>query len=401
MKILVLTSTYSRWMDDSEPKFVDNLCHYLAVKNEVHVVAPHSPGIPREEILDGIPVFRFKYCFEKWQTLAYDGGILPSLKQNRWRILLIPLFIISQWILTVKLLRKHHYDIIHAHWIIPQGLVAVFARPCAHSKSALVITSHGGDLFALRGALLSWLKKFTIQRADALTVVSSAMRNKALETALANEHSVSIIPMGIDSSTMFTPPAQIVERKGLLFVGRLVDKKGIEYLLKALPLVLARHPDERLTVIGDGPLKCSLVALCETLGVADRVNFTGALINQEIPHYLQTSAIAVFPSVVTGSGDQEGSPVAIMEALACGCTTIVADYPGVTDIIEDHETGLIVAGRSPEKIAEAILLLLDNEHIRRKLGQNGRQRAQAQYDWESIGSRFLGLFHRLLEARSQ
>lgn len=395
MKILVLTSTYSRWKNDTEPTFVDNLCQNLSKDNVIHVIAPHARGIPTAEILNGIPVFRFRYCFESWQTLAYDGGILPNLKQNRLRLLLVPLFLIGQLMLAIRLLRNHHYDIIHAHWIIPQGLVAVLARPFSSSRPAVVLTSHGGDLFALQGALLAWLKKSITRRADALTVVSSAMQRTAAAMRLKDAGDISIIPMGVDSHTTFIPPAQNLKRKGLLFVGRLVDKKGIEYLLKALPRVLASHPDERLTVIGDGPLQPALVALCKTLDIQDHVIFTGALTNRDIPHYLQTSAIAVFPSVVTDSGDQEGTPVAIMEALACGCATITADYPGVRDIISDKETGLIVAGRSPDAIAAAILTLLDHEEMRLNLSRNGRQQVQEQYDWRMVSNNFLTLFQKL------
>ena len=169
MKILVLTSTYARRQNDIEPRFVDNLCHYLAEAdpgNEIHVVAPHAPGIPTREVMDGIPVFRFRYAPENWQTLAYEGGILPSLKQNRLRLLLVPLFVCSQLLLALKLARRNDYDVIHAHWIIPQGLVAVLLGSLLKSRPPVVITSHGGDLFALKGRLLKRVKRWIINSAD-------------------------------------------------------------------------------------------------------------------------------------------------------------------------------------------------------------------------------------------
>lgn len=395
MKILVLTSTYSRWKDDTEPKFVDNLCHYLSRHNEVHVIAPHSPGIPREEVLDGIPVFRFKYCFEKWQTLAYDGGILPSLKQNRLRVLLIPLFLLSQCVLTIKLLRKHHYDIVHAHWIIPQGLVAVLARLFAPNQPALVMTSHGGDLFALKGKLLARLKKWIVSDADQLTVVSSAMKTKAAALQLKDTARISVIPMGLDAHNLFYPPDAGAQRSGLLFVGRLVEKKGIEYLIEAMPQVLQKHPEQTLTIVGDGPLRESLLDLCQRHRIAPRVIFAGSLVNRQIPAYLRAAAVTIFPSVVTDSGDQEGAPVAVMEALACACPTILSEYPGARDIIADGETGLVVAQKSPEGIAQAINVLLDNPELQRKLGDAGRKRVLRDYDWTVVSAQFLALFHAL------
>jgi glycosyltransferase involved in cell wall biosynthesis len=394
MKILVLTSTYSRWENDTEPKFVDNLCHYLSQENEVHVIAPHAPGIPREERMNGIQVFRFKYCFEKWQTLAYDGGILPSLKQSRMRALLIPFFLLSQSCLMLKLMRQHRYDIVHAHWMIPQGLVA--ALTCTFSRrSVLVITSHGGDMFSLKGKFLTWLKKWATSRADQLTVVSSTMKAKAVGLQLKDDSSISVIPMGINSHTMFYPPPPDTRRHGLLFVGRLVEKKGIEHLIGAMPLVLKAHPDQLLTIVGHGPLFETLQQLCEKIGVKEHVEFTGAITNKDIPRYLQRSAITVFPSIVTDSGDQEGTPVAVMEALACECAAIVSDYPGARDIIVEGENGLLVAQKAPDQIAAAINYLLDHPEARRKMGEAGRRTVQRDYDWSVICAKFLSLFHSL------
>ncbi|MEZ5503924.1 MAG: glycosyltransferase family 4 protein [Halioglobus sp.] len=401
MKILVLTSTYSRRENDTEPKFVDNLCHYLSLNNEVHVVAPHAPGIPTRESMNGIPVFRFRYCFENWQTLAYDGGILPSLKQNPLRALLIPLFLFSECLLTVKLMREHHYDVIHAHWIIPQGLVAVLARAFAPARPAVVVTSHGGDLFALRGALLARLKRWIIARAEQLTVVSSAMKSRAAALRLAEVDHICVIPMGMDSRELFCPPASAAPRTGLLFIGRLVEKKGVEYLLAAMPQVLQQHPQLRLTIVGDGPLRNSLVQQCATLGIAGQVRFTGSIANRQVPDYLRAAAITVFPSVVTSSGDQEGTPVAIMEALACACPTIVSDYPGVRDIINEGENGLIVEQKSPASLSRAITTLLEDAQLRERLGNAARESVQRDYDWLVISARFLALFQSITKVSSQ
>lgn len=395
MKILVLTSTFSRWKDDTEPKFVDNLCHYLSQEHEVHVIAPHAPGIPREEYMDGVQVFRFKYCLEKWQTLAYDGGILPSLKQNRMRLLLIPFFLISQSYLMIRLMREHRYDIVHAHWIIPQGLVSILTRSFASTGPAFVITSHGGDMFALKGKLFTLLKKWITSKADQLTVVSSAMKIQALKLQLKDESHITVIPMGIDSHSMFYPPTPDIQRQGLLFVGRLVEKKGIEHLIAAMPGILKERPDQHLTIVGDGPLLATLQALCESHGITDHVEFIGAVPNQTIPSYLQRSAVTIFPSIVTDSGDQEGTPLAVMEALACECATIISDYPGARDIIKEGVNGLLVEQKSPDQISTAINYFLDNPDIRQKMGAEGRRTVQQHYDWSVVTAKFLALFQAL------
>jgi glycosyltransferase involved in cell wall biosynthesis len=395
MKILVLTSTYPRWKDDTEPGFVDQLSQNLAQEHAVDVIAPHARGAAMEESMGNVHVHRFRYSLESWQTLAYDGGILPNLREQPVRWLLVPSFLLCQWLLAVRLLRRNRYDIIHAHWIIPQGLVAILARGASGRKPALVITSHGGDLFALKGKLLSRVKRWITRRADALTVVSAVMKQKAAHMGLQEDGRIANIPMGVDTRQTFLPPADAAGREGLLFVGRLVDKKGVDYLLRAMPRVLARFPDQHLTIIGDGPLRRSLEELCRELNITGRVTMQGSLVNRDIPPFLQGAAITIFPSIVTDAGDQEGSPVAVMEALASGCAVIVADYPGAGDIVDNGTSGLIVPGRSSDAIAEAILALLDNPDLCRTLGGNGRQRVQEHYDWAVISSKFSDVFRQV------
>jgi glycosyltransferase involved in cell wall biosynthesis len=398
MNILVLASTYPRRQNDTEPKFVDSLCRYLARDNVLHVVAPHDCGIPtREVIAQNLEVFRFRYAPERWETLAYNGGILPNLKQKRLKFLLVPFFVFGQILLAIKLVRRNRYDVIHAHWIIPQGFIAIIARLFAHNAPAIVLTSHGGDLFALKGRVLSALKRWIINASDHLTVVSSAMLTAARALGIADKK-ISIISMGVDSHHTFFPADATLSRAGLIFIGRLVNKKGIEYLLEALPLVLATHPEQHLTIIGDGPLKPSLLALCDATGITKFVTFAGSLPNEDIPAYLQKSAIAIIPSVVTENGDQEGAPVAIMETLACACPTIVSDYPGARDIIVDGENGLLVPQRSAQDIAEKINYLLENPASRERLAHRGRESVQNRFDWQVIGAAFQAVFNKFSAA---
>lgn len=397
MRILVLTSTFPRWPDDTEPAFVYQLCERLSNEHQIDVLAPHGRNTPTRERMGSVDVYRFRYFFGAGERLAYEGGILPNLKRNPQRFLLVPFFIAGELLLAVRLLRRKRYDAIHAHWVIPQGFVAVLARLFSRRRPPLLVTSHGGDLFALKGPLLGRLKHWIANRAEHFTVVSSAMRERALALGIPPGR-VSVIPMGVDSLGVFLPPTAGAPRDGLVFVGRLVDKKGIEYLLRALPEVLARHPSAHLTVIGDGPLRGELRALCRELGITGAVTFTGAVVNRDIPRYLQSASIAIIPSVVTSDGDQEGAPVAIMETLACGCATIVSDYPGARDIIEDGVNGKLVTQRSASGIAAAVIGLLDDPEECRRLGSTGRSTVQQRFDWQVISQCFDSLLETIAQS---
>jgi glycosyltransferase involved in cell wall biosynthesis len=163
-----------------------------------------------------------------------------------------------------------------------------------------------------------------------------------------------------------------------------------------MPAVLQQHPDETLTIIGDGPLRVSLGEACQTLDIARNVVFLGSLVNHKIPAHLKGAAVTLFPSVVTDNGDQEGTPVAIMEALACANAVVVSDYPGARDIIDDGNNGLLVAQKSPEELADAILSLLDTPERWRQLGNAGRQTVEQHYDWRVISDKFLSEFRNLV-----
>ena len=123
--------------------------------------------------------------------------------------------------------------------------------------------------------------------------------------------------------------------QALLFVGRLVEKKGLRYLLKAMPEIIARFPQSHLTVVGDGPCRKELEKLSVHLGLRGRVDFLGALRNDELPHIYQQSGIIVFPSVVSDDGDREGFGLVLVEALGCGCAAVVTDLPAMMDIVAD------------------------------------------------------------------
>jgi len=392
MKVLVLTSTFPRWKDDTEPKFVENLCRCLASENDIDIIAPHCAGAAKEEIVSAtMKVFRFRYAPDKWESLAYEGGILPNLKTNPIRLLLVPLFLLGQMWLCTKLLRKQSYDVIHAHWIVPQGLIAILARRLSASDAMVVVTSHGGDLYALKGRVLSAIKSWILRKSDALTVVSKAMHSKAIELGANPEH-LSVIPMGVDSYQTFYPLDAHSARANLIFVGRLVDKKGIEYLLGAMPQIIAKHPDTFLHIVGDGPLMPELKLRSIALGIESAVVFEGGIVNTEIPNLLRKALIAVAPSIVTDSGDQEGTPVSIMETMACGCATIVADYPGASDIIDNGSNGFLVPQKDSEAIAEKVCHLLSNIELCESLCKAAQKTVRNRYDWRVVSDAFQNVY---------
>ncbi len=390
----MLTSTFPRWEGDDEPPFVYELCRRLANRFEILVLAPHAPGAARQEKMAGIEIIRFRYFFSRWQDLAYEGGILAKLRQNKRLYLQVPFFLFFQLLALIRIMGKERFDVIHAHWLIPQGLSTMLAGFLCKERPKVLCTSHGGDLYGLKGALLNRLKQAVLQRADALTVVSRAMAETAAQLG-ARKESLHVVSMGVDARTLFTP-GEYADRNNheLLFVGRLVEKKGLVHLLEAMPAILARHPQAKLSVVGKGPEEGRLRCLADELGILDRVAFLGPIPNAELPRLYRRAAVFIAPSVVAEGGDQEGLGLVIAEALACECPVVASDLPVIRDVVIDGITGLTARERDSADLASKVIALLDNPELRRRLAEEGRRHVLARFDWEVVADRYA----RLIEA---
>jgi glycosyltransferase involved in cell wall biosynthesis len=193
-RLLVVTSNYPRWEGDSTTPFVLHLTQHLQHLGwETDVLAPHAPGAARDETLGAVPVHRFRYLLpEKAQTVCYQGGALVNLRQNRSNLLKLPALVGAEWATVVRRLRRGAYDAVHAHWVLPQGLVGVLAA----WKVPVVVTVHGGDVFALDQPVLRAAKRLAFRQAAAVTVNSSATERAVLD--LGAPKRLERIPMGID-----------------------------------------------------------------------------------------------------------------------------------------------------------------------------------------------------------
>jgi glycosyltransferase involved in cell wall biosynthesis len=393
--MLVLTSTFPRWQGDSEPPFVYELSRRLADSFEVHVLAPHAPGSQTAEVMNGVHVHRFRYGPTSFERIAYQGGILANLKKSPILLGLMPFFLAAQFLAAARLLIRFRIRLIHAHWIIPHGVLALLAKRICGWRVRVVCTSHGADLYGVKGPVFRQIKKMVARGCDHLTVVSRSMRTDVLRLDV-EPAKVSVMPMGVDLQRRFVRPPQPAPVQSLLFVGRLVEKKGLRYLLQAMPEISARFPGVHLTVVGDGPCRTKLEKLSADLGLRERVEFLGAVRNDELPKLYQRSGIIVFPSVVSDDGDREGFGLVLVEALGCGCAVVATDLPAMRDIVEDKATAIIVRQKRPDQIAAAINRLLSTPELRAAMAHAGRRHVLTHFDWEVVayGYRMLlnGLF---------
>lgn len=386
--LLVLTSTFPRWKFDNEPPFVFELSKRLAAYFNVHILSPHSPNAKFHECFSNIEITRFKYFFTRLQSLAYNGGILANLNKNNWLYFLVPLFIIGECIALYKLLKKNNYIGIHAHWIIPQGLAAILVTRLLRKQIPILCTSHGGDLYGLNGVLVKQLKIWVLNQCHAITVVSNEMQKEVLKLGIASKK-IHVIPMGVDLKSQFVPNENL-QRQGhsILFVGRLVEKKGLIYLLEAFAKIINKYPNSILNIVGSGAEEKSLKQRTNNLGIAENVRFLGAIENTQLPKLYQQHEVVVFPSIIDKNGDREGFGLVLVEALGCECAIIATDLPAMQDILTNKFNALIVEEKNTEQLAKKLSELFDNAELRQILGANGRKFVLTHYDWQIIANRY-------------
>ena len=389
--LLVLASTYPRWPADPEPGFVHELSRRLTERYRVIVLCPHAPGAKPRETMDGVEVVRYRYAPERWETLVNDGGIVTNLKRARWKLLLVPGFVLGQAWVAWRLMRRERVDVIHAHWLIPQGLIAALLPWLPGRRVSYVVTSHGADLYALKGRLLDGIKRFVARRAAAATVVSSAMRERLAALGVPAAH-IHVLPMGVDLSERFTPdPSVPRSQHEILFVGRLVEKKGLRHLIAALPQVLEGVPDAFLTIVGFGPEEAALRQQVHTLGLQAKVHFLGAVAQTRLPALYRRAALFVAPFVQAESGDQEGLPVALMEAVACGCPVVAGDVAGIEDLLGRMKPYICVDARNAEMLASCICSRLIDSSTAGLHAQAVLEEASRRVDWNRIATGYAGL----------
>lgn len=396
-RLLVLASTYPRWAGDHEPGFVHELSKRLTANFDVVVISPHAPGSRVSEDLDGVEVRRFRYAPTRFETLVNNGGIVTNLRKHRWKWLLLPLFFAGLCWSTFQAIRKFRPHVIHAHWLIPQGVVLLLLRCLGVKVPPYLVTSHGADLFALRAKPLTWLKRQVALHAGSVSVVSRVMKE---ELALLGvpKGSIQVRSMGVDLLNRFTPiDVKAAECKcQILFVGRLVEKKGARYLIEALPDVAKEFPSLVVRIVGHGPELTALKEMAVELGVQDYVDFMGSKSQEEVAALGQNSTVFVAPFVEAKGGDQEGLGLVLVEALGVGCPVVVSDVSAIKDVVENTEGVCVVPQRSAKELMRGIVQVLQSPERYRHGVLQSRERLIERFDWNSVAESYANMLSQLL-----
>ncbi|MBO0445517.1 glycosyltransferase [Enterococcus ureilyticus] len=382
-KLLVTASTFPRWQDDTEPKFIYDLCKEYAKYYDVTVLVPSTYGALNKEEMEGLHVIRYRYFpIKKLETLAYPGAIVPRIKEKKSRALLVPFMFIAMYFAIRKEMKK--VDAVHSNWLIPQGIIQQFF------KKPFVLTGLGGDVTSLNKGFIKKMKMRTLLKASAVTVVSKDLKEH-LEKEYRYEKA-EVIPMGVDL-TKFSPKYRqdnFFETNGkpvILFVGRLAEKKGAKYLIRAMAKI-----DAVLIIVGDGPEK--EVLMQEANHVQADIRFVGSKNKDELAVINASCDIFCVPSVVAKDGDKDGLPVALIEAMASGVPVVASDVGGINEAVEDNVNGFLVEPSDVQELESKLNELLSERNRRLDMGKKARLKAE-EFDFIEIGKKYKQIFDNL------
>ena len=365
--------------------------------------------LPRSEtfiVTQAAAMRRFEPYFVGWRRVAGlevpknnswtadDNGMLGRLKELRFRYF-------GSTKDEIARLKTQSPRLVYAHFAL-DGYAAM--RLAKQLEVPLVTALHGYDVTMSDEALSAtrlgreYLKGRTrLQKAGALFVACSEyIRGRAIERGYPADRTI-VHSIGVDVER-FVPPSTGQREPVVLFVGRLVEKKGCDRLIEAMAEVQRRCADAELVVIGDGPLRAD----CEALVAARQVRcrFLGAQPSTVVQEWMARAKVFCAPSVVAASGDAEGFGIVFIEAQAMGLPVVSTRSGGIPEAVEDGQTGLLVSERDQQALAEAILKLMANDELWQRYSLAGRRRVLDQFNLARQTQRLEDVFDDVLSSRS-
>ncbi|MCQ2091654.1 MAG: glycosyltransferase [Fibrobacter sp.] len=422
-KVLVIGSVYPRFHEDAEvPWLRASVAHLRAAGVEVQVLAPTYKGLKSHEI-DGVKVNRFRYAPKDWEMLTHEEGAPSKMASKPWLQLLAIPYIISGFFRCLSLCRKWKPDVIHAHWPFPHAFIALGAAKLF--RIPLVLNFHGAELLLIRKK--KWVKpflKFAISQAQAVFANSSftaskikALRNVEVEwspygTTLGSSqcHCEERSDEAIQSDLAPNVSKSIHPVNGkfkILFVGRHIERKGINYLIESA-MYLPKEQFE-IRIVGVGDLTAELKQQAHEVATSDEaitgneyggpcdIIFTGKLSPAELENEYRTANVFTLPAIVDSKGDTEGLGVVLIEAMELNLPIVASNVGGIPDVVVDNVSGLLVPEKDPEALAEAFKLLAADPNLVGGVIEGARKRIAQYFTWDGIIERQIAVYNKVIK----
>ena len=282
------------------------------------------------------------------------------------------------------------FDLIHAHFG-PNGVRAVRLRSMGVISGPIVTSFYGYDVGR------HWVRSGYDQlfdEGDRFIALSEHMRDQLIRLGCPADR-VIVHRLAVDLDQLTVAPRQPDDVLKIISVARLVEKKGIEFGLRAVAEVLRRNIPVRYTIVGDGPLRERLETLSRELGIAPMVRFTGPVPHASVARMLHDADVLLAPSVEAPDGDVEGTPVAILEASASGIPVVATRHAGIPEIVTDGESGFLAEERDVDGLAGYIARLSESAALRERMGNAGKAIVAEKHDMRRLNVELLALYREV------
>jgi glycosyltransferase involved in cell wall biosynthesis len=389
VRVLFLAHAYPRHDADPVGSFVGNLAVALRDRGvDVTVSAPSAAGLAPFERVNGIPVHRFRYAPERYETLAYSGTMGAQVRDSVSGKVAMLSYLAGAFRAAHALVRGERFDLVHAHWWFPAGLVA--SALTRTTGIPFVTTLHGSDLrLATTFPFGRGLFARVARKGRAMTAVSAWLARGA--EALAPGREVSVAPMPV--LTELFHPGGSREPDLLLFVGKLTEQKGLARLLRAMSHMRRRA---RLAVVGAGRVDDSaLRSMARELGLDERIQWLPLLSQTELAAEYRRAAVHVVPAL------DEGLGLTAVESLLSETPVVGFRSGGLPDIVPDGVAGRLVEPGDEQSLADALDALLADPDARRAMGAAGRAHAEDRFGAAAASERYAELYRRTVGTTTQ
>lgn len=378
MKILLITSKYLPHIGGLE-NVVYHLAKELKKHHEVRIITNRYPRqLPKKEIIGSVEVDRLFFF-----SLLFKGKTLLQFIKYLVGFFIIPFSIISLY----KKINSFKPDVINYHFVSYTALYVLLINKM-FPECRLIVSVHGEDIetFPYESKYNMWLLKNILKKADYVTACSDYIFSKGIKIVPEIRNKSIAIGNGVDLKDFKVKVIYNYSKPYILSMGRFVQKKGIDILIKAFKKIAGLHQDIHLLIAGDGPEKDNLKSLIDHLGLADKVKLTGIIKGAEKTQLLMGCMFFVLPS------RREPFGIVILEAMAAGKTVVAMDTGGVPEIIEDGVTCLLVKKEDPDSLADGILQMLKEKGLKERLANNGQNLVKEKYTWEKITKKYLSVY---------
>ncbi|MGB3341722.1 MAG: glycosyltransferase family 4 protein [bacterium] len=385
MNVLFVTTAYKRHKNDVITPWMVQLIQRLRQQGiDVSVFTSSYMGLGNQ-IIDSVPIYRFQYFFRKYERLTHEQTAVDRFGQGLFNVFLSFLYVIFGTIALARLVRVKHFDIIHVNWPFPHIIFGLVGK--ALSRARVFSTFYGLEIRWLKKKFPYLITPFAmlINKSDVITAISN---HTAGELEQIVHKKINIIPFSISINEKRITSA---DHEEIVFVGRHVERKGVNILIEAFNLVHKDIP-HNLIIVGDGPEKTTWENLANRYKLGHRVKFTGWISNDELTEQYRHCSFFVLPAVYDKHGDTEGLGVVMIEAMSFAKPVIASKAGGITDVVEHGVNGLLVPPGDVSALANAIRTLATDVKLSKKLGQRAKKSIDERFNWDRIVKRLISLY---------